>query len=84
VGDPKARGACAGEFKLLPVALTVIERNEMDQALLDRDLVRQGNGIEPAGADDERVHEEAPCFDRVGCDRVGPRPTICSPSSEAV
>ena len=38
------------------MTLTVIEGNEMDQALFDRDLVRQGDGIESAGTDDKRSH----------------------------
>jgi hypothetical protein len=29
----------------------------MDHGLVDRDLVRQGDGIESAGTDDERFHE---------------------------
>src|SRR5258708_706831 len=50
----------------------------MDQRLVDRDLVRQGDGIEAARTDDKRSHRRAPCFDRVGCDRVGPTPTTHS------
>src|SRR5712671_5019507 len=50
----------------------------MDQRLVDRDLVRQGDGIEAARTDDKRSHRRAPCFDRVGCDRVGPTPTTYS------
>src|SRR5260370_41198339 len=50
----------------------------MDQRLVDRDLVRQGDGLEAARTDDKRSHRRAPCFDRVGCDRVGPTPTTHS------
>jgi hypothetical protein len=38
------------------VSLAVIERDEMDERLLNSDLVREGDGIESAGTDDERLH----------------------------
>jgi hypothetical protein len=44
----------------------------------------QGDGIEAARKDDECSHGKAPCFDRVGCDRVGPTPTIRSPYQRAL
>ena len=53
--DPKARRAAARAFKFFSVALAVIERDEMDERLLDSDLVREGDGIESAGTDDERL-----------------------------
>src|SRR5262249_62015487 len=56
MGNPETRGARAREFEFLSVTLPIIERNETNQAPFDRDLVRQGDGIESAGADDERVH----------------------------
>src|SRR6266849_2742355 len=44
----------------------------------DHDLVWRGDAIEAGRTGGKRAHGRAPCFDRVGCDRVGSAPTIRS------
>ena len=69
-----AQSVCAGAGKpdFLFVTLSVVERDEPQEFGLVRDLVRQGDRIEPAGTHDNGLHFDNPCFLRVGCDR-GPR-----------
>ena len=42
----------------------------------------KGDDVNLAAMDDGRSHDGAPCFDRVGCDRVGARPTIPCPRGQ--
>src|SRR5438270_1386237 len=72
----------AVSFQLLLLALNVVERDEIDHGLVDRDLVPK---VTESSYRNRRqaFSRRAPCFNRVGCDRVGPRPTIRAPSPQA-
>ncbi len=54
--DAKPFCAGLGEVQLLLVALAVIEREQACEFMFRRHFVGKRNGVQSAGADDERFH----------------------------
>src|SRR5882757_2118934 len=55
----------------VPGGISIARLGSAVECLFASGLVNDADGIESARADRKSSHVWAPCFDRVGCDRVG-------------
>ena len=68
--NPKITCGTCGVIEFLFMALAIIERNQGMELMLGRDLIGQRDGIQPARADDNRLHSHMSfvfltwCYDR--------------------
>ncbi len=68
--DAKITRRTGGEIEFLLMALAIIKRNQGMELVLGRDLIGQRDGIQPARADDNRLHSNQSfvfltwCYDR--------------------
>ncbi len=72
VWNAKPVGTGRGEVEFLAMALAVIEGKNADEFVLGRDItVRERNGVQSAGADDDSSHNNGSLvLTGVGCDRM--------------